>query len=64
MPKFRVYALYTGSRYLGEVEADDKEQAHDKALQMDSSVCLCHQCAGELELDDNNAQEFLIDKAD
>jgi hypothetical protein len=50
MPKFRVWAAVTGTKYLGEFEAETKEQAEEMALVSDAaSVRLCHQCSDECE---------------
>lgn len=50
MPKYRVYAKVSGSKYLGEFEAATPEEAEQLALESDeAAICLCHQCAGECE---------------
>lgn len=50
MTKYRVYGTVTGSKYLGEFEADTKEEAMDKAAESDECyVSLCHQCAREAD---------------
>lgn len=50
MPKFRVHAAVTGTKYLGEFEAATAEEAAEKALNSEAaSVCLCHQCNDECE---------------
>jgi len=51
MAKFRAYAIYTASKYMGEFEAEDADSAEDMAWASDQGhVILCHQCAGEVEL--------------
>lgn len=63
--KFRVYGIATGSKYLGEFEADSEEQAKEMAANSDENhICLCHQCARELEVDDFSFQQFQVEKAD
>lgn len=46
--KFRVYASVVGSKYLGEFEAETKEEAI-KMAEADACVSLCHQCDSECE---------------
>lgn len=48
MPKFNVYGVVTGSKYLGEFEAANKEEAERIAISK-SSISLCHHCSGECE---------------
>jgi hypothetical protein len=65
MTKFRVYGIFTGSKFLGEFEADTEDEAIDAASMSDENhVCLCHQCADDLELNDYSAQDFQAEKAD
>lgn len=50
MKTYRVYAVVTGSKYLGTVEAKDEDDAKEKAFDLDSChVSLCHQCDNECE---------------
>ena len=51
MPIYRCTATVTGSKYLGEVNADSMEQAIERAnaLAEDIGVSLCHHCAEECE---------------
>jgi hypothetical protein len=51
MTKYRVFYSTTASTAV-EVEADNEEQAIEKADQ-DVFVRLCHQCSGELDLSDS-----------
>lgn len=63
MPKFRVYGIATGSKYLGEFEAETAEEAEEMAANSEhNSVCLCHQCSDELELDEYSFHEFQVHK--
>lgn len=56
MPTYRVTGIITGTIDLGEVVADTEEAAMEKALDSEKNhVCLCYQCARELELDDYSA---------
>ena len=48
MPTYRVYAIVTGAKFLGEVEADNPEQAKYK-LANEAWVNLCHYCASEID---------------
>ena len=51
--KFRVYGLMTASKYLGEYEAESKEEAL-RMLEEDDDTDyypnLCHHCAKELDI--------------
>ena len=50
MPKFRVSATVTGSKYIGEFEAATAEEAEQMAYDSgEASISLCHQCASECE---------------
>lgn len=56
MSKYRVYGIYTGSKFLGEFDAESKDAAIEMALNSDANhVCLCHQCSDDLELNDYSA---------
>lgn len=51
MPKYRVYAIMTAARLVGEFEAEDADSAEDMAAASeDYWVSLCHQCAREIDL--------------
>lgn len=48
MKTFRVYAQTTASKYLGEVEAEDEEEAIGKAweeLGKEAHISVCHACS-------------------
>jgi len=50
--KYRIYGIATISKFLGEVEADSKEQAEDKAyeeLADELHIRICHQCSHEMQ---------------
>ncbi|MHA6530211.1 hypothetical protein [Paenibacillus sp. BAC0078] len=50
MPKFRIYGRVIATKYIGEFEAESKEQAEEMAWKSDEAyVSLCHQCSGEAE---------------
>ena len=50
MPRYHVYAKVTGSKYLGEFEADSPEQAMEKAdASTAARVSFCHQCSIQCE---------------
>ena len=50
--KYRCYAIYTASKYLGTVDANSEIEAEAKGEELDCYPSLCHQCAGEIELGD------------
>ena len=62
MSKWNVYAIITGSKYLGEFEAETQEEAQDKAAESpDAYVSICHQCAKDI--DDPQISEFQAEPA-
>lgn len=51
MPKYRVYAIYTASKCLGEFEAENQDKAEEMADKSGNEhVSICHQCAHEFDL--------------
>lgn len=53
MPKYSVYAIVTGSKFLGEIEAESKEAAIQKGWDHpDCHISICHQCSREVEVGD------------
>lgn len=49
--KYKVYAIYTASKMIGEIEADSKEEAIGKMEEgLVDWPTLCHQCSHEIEL--------------
>lgn len=50
MPTYHIYGIVTGSKYLGEVEAENEEMAKEKAFEeLDMHCSLCWHCAEEIE---------------
>ena len=46
MPRYRVSGIVTGTKYLGEFEANSEEEAVGMALNSEEAyVSMCHQCA-------------------
>ncbi|CAM4183455.1 hypothetical protein L1N85_11305 [Paenibacillus alkaliterrae] len=66
MPKYRVYGVVTATKYLGEFEADTKEEAEGMAWESgEAYVSVCHSCSGEVdgaEIDSLEVEE--IDEQD
>lgn len=60
MKKWRCHGIVSGSKYLGEVEAETEEEAIAKAEELDSYVGLCHQCSRECE--DAEITDFQVDE--
>ncbi len=53
MPKYRVYAVIDATKYVGEFEAENEENAEDLAWDNgDFHVSICHHCASEVEIGD------------
>ena len=58
--QYALYAKVSGTKYLGEVEADSMEDAINKGYELDSCyVSVCHQCSGEIS--DPEIDEILAD---
>jgi hypothetical protein len=61
LKRWRCYGAVTGSKYLGEVEAQTAEEATEKAFKLsEAHVSLCHQCAGECE--DATIEEITVEE--
>lgn len=61
MPTFQCYGQVVGSKYLGEVEAATKEEAEEKALELDNcSVTFCHNCESECE--DAEVKDVVVER--
>nr|WP_297388201.1 hypothetical protein [uncultured Roseateles sp.] len=51
--KFRVYGIVTGTKYLGEFEAETEEEATAMGLNStNNSLSICHRCSESFDLDD------------
>jgi len=62
MPKFRVYAIYTASKFLGEVEAESAAEAENQGWEMDTYISVCHQCANDFDLN-GDPNEMQVEEA-
>lgn len=50
MQKWHTYGAVVGTKYLGIVEAETKEEAIEKGAELESAyVSLCHHCSRECE---------------
>lgn len=47
MPKFRAHICYSVSECVGEIEAENEEEAQEKAATMGEAT-ICHHCASHL----------------
>lgn len=60
--KYSVYGIFTGSKFLGCFEASSAEEAEElAAASEENSVCLCHKCSSEIELDEMSASSFHVE---
>ena len=63
MRKYKVYGIVTGSKYIGEFEAESPEEAQELAAESDKVyVSICHQCSDEC--DDPQITEFQAEAVD
>ena len=61
MPKFSVYAKVTGTKFIGEFTAKNKQEAIEMAEESSNCwVSLCHQCSSECE--DPSVSDFIAEK--
>ena len=61
MPKYALYARFSGSQYLGEVEAASREEAIELGHEHpDVGVSLCHQCTDDFELGDPSCPDEIV----
>lgn len=59
--KYRIYGKVSGSKYLGEIEADSHEEAIEKGWKLDTCYCsVCHQCSKNLQ--DPEIEEIYVEK--
>jgi hypothetical protein len=49
MTKYACYGKVVATKYLGEVEAENKTEALRLADDLDVSVSVCHQCAKDID---------------
>ncbi len=62
MKKYKVYAMAIASKFIGEFEAESKEEAEEKAWEEGNLVItLCHYCSREVELSD--IYDYQVDEA-
>ena len=55
MPKYRIFENFTASRFVGEFEGNNEDDAIEKAYEQDEGFGgLCHHCANELDLSDGD----------
>lgn len=59
MPKFSVFGVVSATKYIGEYEAETKEEAEQMAWD-DAYVSICHQCSSEVE--DPEITELIVEE--
>ena len=58
--KWDIYGAVSGTKYIGQVEAESEEEAVEKGCELDGCcVCLCHVCASECQ--DPEIQEVIAE---
>jgi hypothetical protein len=61
--KYQIYGKVVGSKYIGEVEADNEEEAIEKGWELDETcVCFCPQCSKECE--DPEISDLIVEPED
>ena len=64
MKTYRVYGLWTASKFIGEFEANSEEEAIAMAEDSDEShASLCHYCSKNLDLSDLYPYKFEAEEA-
>jgi hypothetical protein len=62
MKRYVVYGVFTATKIIGEFEANSTEEAEDMAADSENNFAiLCHQCANDIEMDDNCASKFIVE---
>jgi hypothetical protein len=67
MTKYRVYGRVVGSKYLGVFDAENPEEAIEKALDENGCVSLCHRCVcecDEADIEECETEEVLDGEED
>ncbi len=65
MKKYRVYGIFTGTKFLGVYEAASVEEAQVRGLNStENHVSICHQCSSNLELDDYSCHDATVEEDD
>lgn len=50
MPKYDIFGIVQGTKYLGQIKAKNKREAEEKALASENCyVSLCNHCSRECE---------------
>jgi hypothetical protein len=63
MPTWSCYGHVTGSKYLGNVEADTEEDARNKAWKLDTAyVSVCNHCSSQVE--DPEIDDITVESGD
>lgn len=61
MPKYSVYGVVTGGKYLGVFEAENKEAAEEMAMNSEAAqISFCHHCSRDCE--DPQILEFAVEE--
>lgn len=66
MATWQVYAIYSISKHIGTVEAEDRDEAEanaDEELEIDGRLGLCYQCS-TLAGDDADLDQIIVSKED
>lgn len=62
MPKYRVTGIAYASKYLGEFEAMNEEEAIEIALSCDNNyLAICDKCNDDFELSDSSCAEAIAE---
>ncbi|MDR9792732.1 hypothetical protein ACTHHL_04595 [Aeribacillus composti] len=63
MPKYQVYGVVTGTKYIGEFEANNKEEAEQIAWDSENShVSICYHCSKEI--DEPQIEKLVVEKVE
>jgi len=63
MAKYKVYGIVTGMKYIGEFEANNKEEAEQMAWDSENGyVSICYHCSKEI--DEPQIEKMIVEEED
>jgi len=61
MPKYKVYGVVVGTKYIGEFETHNKEEAEQLAWDSENAyISICYHCSKEI--DEPQIEKMIVEK--